>query len=78
MNRPIVLLPPNTFDDFQVVQNASADPLERLKASDAVRRLLRSHEGTLVDLARREGKTWDEIGEAIGVSGQAAHQRYSS
>ena len=78
MSRPFIQLPPNTYEDFQKAAAANGDPLERLAASDNVRRLLRSLEGTFVDLARREGKTWDDVGAALGITGQAAHQRYSS
>ena len=53
------------------------DGLERL---DAVRRgadywtqvLLRA-----VTLARQQGASWQQIGKALGVSAQAAHQRFS-
>jgi hypothetical protein len=30
----------------------------------------------LVAMARDQGGTWTEIGEALGVSAQAAHQRF--
>ena len=71
------MLPQAAFEDWRIVQDANAEPLERLRASDSLRRVLRATEGTIADLARREGKTWEEIGSAIGVSDQAAHQRYS-
>jgi hypothetical protein len=29
-----------------------------------------------VNAARRNGATWEQIGDALGVSRQAAHQRY--
>ena len=32
----------------------------------------------IVAEARAEGRTWDEIGDALGVSRQAAHERFSS
>jgi len=32
----------------------------------------------IVTEARAEGRTWDEIGDALGVSRQAAHERFSS
>lgn len=35
-----------------------------------------SHIRTLVRDAREEGMTWAEIGEALGVSPQAAHRKY--
>jgi hypothetical protein len=77
MNLPSIHLPVTAFEDFNAANNATVDPLERLAASDRLRGVLRSSEGLLVDLARRQGKTWDDIGDALGISGQAAHQRYS-
>lgn len=31
---------------------------------------------TLVAKARRQGRTWQQIGDALGVTEQAAHKRY--
>lgn len=33
---------------------------------------------TRVDMARRHGRTWQEIGDSIGVTRQAAQQRYGN
>lgn len=32
----------------------------------------------VVRCARRDGKTWAEVGQLLGVTRQAAHQRYGS
>ncbi|MEU6718901.1 Clp protease N-terminal domain-containing protein [Nonomuraea sp. NPDC046802] len=57
-----------------------ADPLTRLTAAEGVLadlqgvgdRLL----GYLVELARAEGCSWSDIGDRLGISRQAAQQRY--
>ncbi len=52
------------------VQGASALARELSEAGDAVL-------GYFVDLARQSGHSWSEIGEALGVSKQAAQQKQS-
>lgn len=62
-----------------------ADVAVKLRSEDVLRRLwlLREAEGrvegwlgeAIVD-AREAGRTWDEIGQALGVTRQAAWQRY--
>ena len=56
------------------------DPREpwdtRLRAAQELRALLRRFERPLAAACRAEGYTWAEIGDALGVSAQAAQQRY--
>jgi hypothetical protein len=49
-----------------------------LRATAAVRRGLDDLQAELVSTARAEGASWASIGEALGVTTQAAHQRFSS
>jgi hypothetical protein len=49
-----------------------------LRASAAVRRGVDALQTELVTSARAEGASWAAIGEALGVTTQAAHQRFSS
>jgi hypothetical protein len=49
---------------------------DALRAAAEVRAAVDDHLRTLVDWARTEGATWAEIGAAIGVTAQAAQQRY--
>jgi hypothetical protein len=49
-----------------------------LRASAVVRRGLDELQAELVTTARGEGASWASIGEALGVTTQAAHQRFSS
>jgi hypothetical protein len=47
-----------------------------LRAAVDLRDAVDSFLGELVAMARDEGATWAEIGAALGVTTQAAHQRY--
>jgi DNA-directed RNA polymerase specialized sigma24 family protein len=55
---------------------SAADPKVGLRAVRALRRLLEELERTQVRRARREGWSWQEIGEALEVSRQAVHKKY--
>lgn len=60
---------------------ATADPLTQLATATATAAdLARSGDdliGHFVDRCRQAGRTWAEISEALGVSRQAAHKRFS-
>ncbi|MEY2459769.1 MAG: hypothetical protein QOG30_1599 [Acidimicrobiaceae bacterium] len=49
-----------------------------LRATAALRRGVDELQAELVTTARGEGASWAAIGEALGVTTQAAHQRFSS
>lgn len=51
------------------------DPAEALAAVVALRRLAASLERAAVDSALDQGWTWTQIGEALGMTAQAAHKR---
>lgn len=51
------------------------DTAEAFAAVVALRRLASSFERSAVDRALAEGWTWAAIGDALGTSAQAAHQR---
>jgi hypothetical protein len=53
------------------------DPATRLQALSVLRVELDSLESTLAGQALRAGLSWREIGEALGVTKQAAHRRHS-
>ena len=48
----------------------------RLEAANRLRHAADALVTELVGAARAEGATWADIGEALGVSTQAAHQKY--
>lgn len=52
------------------------DPANGLRAVVVLRRLVEALEGDHVVRARRAGWTWEEIGDALGVSRQAVHKKY--
>lgn len=54
----------------------SRDIDEALREIVAVRARLASREAELVTRARSYGATWVEVGEALGLSKQAARQRH--
>lgn len=54
----------------------SADPADGLRAVVVLRRLADRVEATNVAAARAAGWTWEQIGDALGVSRQAVHKKY--
>ncbi|MGZ4590492.1 MAG: hypothetical protein ACXV4A_14295 [Actinomycetes bacterium] len=55
---------------------SSDDPAVGLRAVVALRRLAEQVEAAQVAAARRRGWSWDQIGDALGVSRQAAHKKH--
>jgi hypothetical protein len=56
--------------------STTADPLDGLRAITALRARLDEQADHLALTARRQGVWWSAIGEALGVSTQAAQQRW--
>ncbi|MQA02076.1 MAG: HTH domain-containing protein [Streptosporangiales bacterium] len=52
------------------------DPHVGLRAVAALRRLLERLEVVQVDNARRQGWSWQEIADQLGVSRQAVHRKH--
>lgn len=55
---------------------ASDDPATVLRAAGALRRLAEREEARGVRLARERGWSWEQIGDAIGVSRQSVHAKH--
>lgn len=55
----------------------SDDPAVGLRAVGALRRLAEQVEATHVRLARERGWSWEQIGDALGVSRQSVHAKYA-
>ncbi|HWA66299.1 MAG TPA: helix-turn-helix domain-containing protein [Mycobacteriales bacterium] len=55
---------------------ASDDPAVGLRAVLALRRLAEQVEATQVAAARRQGWSWQQIGDALGVTRQSVHTKY--
>lgn len=54
----------------------SHDPAVGLRAVGALHRLAEQVEVTAVARARQQGWSWEQIGDALGVSRQSAHAKY--
>lgn len=55
---------------------ARGDGAVRLEAANRLRHATEALVTELVAAARADGATWADIGEVLGVSTQAAHQKY--
>lgn len=56
---------------------SSTDVSEGLRAVVALRKLLETLEVLQVGNARRQGWSWQEIADALGVSKQAVHKKHA-
>jgi hypothetical protein len=56
---------------------SSDDPAVGLRASLALHRLAERVEADLVASAREKGWSWQQIGDALGVTRQSVHTKYS-
>jgi hypothetical protein len=54
----------------------SDDPAVGLRAVGALHRLAEQVEARSVRLARERGWSWEQIGDALGVSRQSIHAKY--
>ena len=55
---------------------ASDDPVIGLRAVLALRRLAEQVEAKQVGLARQQGWSWQQIGDALGITRQSVHAKY--
>ncbi|MEU5404170.1 helix-turn-helix domain-containing protein [Streptomyces sp. NPDC005963] len=55
---------------------ASHDPAVGLRAVGALHRLAEQVEAAAVTRARQQGWSWEQIGDALGVSRQSVHSKY--
>ncbi len=56
---------------------SSDDPALGLRASLALHRLAERVEANCVATARKEGWSWQQIGDALGVTRQSVHTKYN-
>jgi len=54
------------------------DPVQGLRAVLALRRLAERLEARQVVIARERGLSWQQIGDALGVTRQSIHVKYGS
>lgn len=57
--------------------SSPTDPADGLAASVALRRLADRVESAEVERALRDGWSWTEVAEALGVTRQAVHKKHS-
>lgn len=60
----------------QQVETATPDPATALRSVVELRKLADRLEREHVIGARRAGWSWEQIGDALGVSRQAVHKKY--
>jgi hypothetical protein len=63
-------------NDLHPTDHRPDDPAQGLRAVLALRRLAERLEAERVAVARRQGWTWQEIGDALGVTRQSVHAKY--
>ena len=56
---------------------ASDDPALGLRASLALHRLAERVEASHVAAARKKGWSWQQIGDALGITRQSVHTKYN-
>jgi hypothetical protein len=82
MTKPVQLSPPVRLDDLITAVRVAHpdDVLDQLngamEAADALGDMADHLVGHFVDQARRSGASWTEIGRSMGVTKQAARQRF--
>ncbi len=65
------------MDSSAISENASSsDPAVGLRASVALHRLAERVENANVIAARQRGWSWQQIGDALGVTRQSVHIKY--
>lgn len=57
---------------------SSADPRVGRKAASVLRRLAETLEAAQVASARRQGWSWQDIADVLGVTKQAVHHKHAS
>jgi len=59
-----------------IAESPSVGPLEALRANAELVQLLTARRWSVIQEAREQGASWTEVGEALGVSRQAAWEFY--
>jgi len=55
---------------------SSVDPGQGLRAALALHRIAERVEARQVAVARRQGWSWQQIGDALGITRQSVHAKY--
>ncbi|MBE2999445.1 hypothetical protein IDM40_12120 [Nocardiopsis sp. HNM0947] len=62
--------------DEKMTEQGTGGPEEGLRAVSALRRLAERVEAEQVSRARQAGWSWQQIGDALGVTRQSVHTKY--
>jgi len=62
---------------IQTTHETPSDPADGLAAAVALRRLADRLEDAEVERALRDGWTWSQVAEALGVTRQAVHKKHA-
>ena len=60
-----------------VKSEGAINPLFGLRAANALHRMAERFESHYVRVARERGWSWEQIGDALGISRQSVHIKYS-
>ena len=69
-------LPNSQASDLLGIRLTQTDPATGLRAVGALHRLAERVEAMHVEAARRAGWSWEQIGDALGVTRQSVHAKY--
>ncbi|ACZ22426.1 hypothetical protein Sked_25220 [Sanguibacter keddieii DSM 10542] len=64
-------------DDVAGAASDTTDPRAGLRAVTSLRQLVETLELRQVEAGLRAGMSWNDVAEALGVSRQAVHKKYS-
>jgi hypothetical protein len=64
------------MDPDELTPTSHDDPAVGLRAATALRRLAERVEATHVAAARAAGWSWEQIGDALGVTRQSVHAKH--
>jgi hypothetical protein len=64
------------MDPVEAAHAADVEPATGLRAVTALRRLADDLEQRYVERARAAGWSWQQVGDALGISRQAAHKKH--
>ena len=66
------------MDTLDITHLRTCDPATGLRAVGALHRLAERVEALHVAQARRAGWSWEQIGDALGITRQSVHAKYGA
>jgi hypothetical protein len=76
LDRAFLSVQTDTMTSIDLTHLNTTDPETGLRAVGALHRLAERVEETHVDEARKAGWSWEQIGDALGVTRQSVHAKY--